>query len=515
MAIDEDAVRARLLGLLEAERFRALKRADVSQRYNRLICVCNDLLELKAAGRGRGAKRKILSGALGPLLIEAGWPKDEVPLIAGPLCGSWAWAFKLGCFPASRERMLQGRSATVTHGRFQGEKLHVEHALPVDVVPELTTHLANLRLWPASLNLAKGTKVFAREARQAWRYAEIGLIDARVCSLIQHARNRDRSVRRGRTPTIPAPTGVHLRPVDPAELEARIRDVVYALGDVLPYLEWAVRDQLQFHPHLLEQVSVLEASTARLRHEAEDIVADADRLEAQRRRLIDRQKVLRVRRDSLHQWTQASRVAVDEALRLWQEKLTAANRWRDDATRAYAAALRRESEAEAALDSIQEANASKSSSDDDVDAGLDACQEELDAAREELAEAKGDLEAATEQVAMCEGAVKIAEAASARAAQAREALADFGVSEDRAEEAAIQVTRDSEALLQTASELGHRAEETLARLPQVRNAVDEMLVRGRGLKAQQESCADLARRFGLDIGERLDALRRFNFGPTR
>jgi hypothetical protein len=517
MSVDEGEIRAKLLRLLDAQSFRALSRGAVSPRYNKLVHALNELAEIIAGGRSRGEKRKALSHALGSLLVEAKWPAKHVPLIVGPLSGAWAWAFRLGCFRTASESMAQGRSATVNRGkRFLGEKLTVEHALPVDVAPQLTAHLANLRLWPASLNAAKGAKVFAREARRAWRYLEIGLIDARACNLIQDARNRDRSVRRGRAPPPSGPRSLVARPVDPAELEARIRDIVDALQDALPYLESSVREYVRLHRHLVEQVSVQEALIVRSRHEAEDVGADVCRLQGQWRRLNERQKGLQVRLDALQEWRRTRRLAVDEALEQWHAELANAIAWREEASDVYHAAAERERQAEAALEgALKELRGQQSSAEADASAVVDECREEFDEAREELTAAEDDLEAAQERVATCERAVQLAEAAAARVADAQSALDDGGLSVERADAILIVITREGEALDRAAAELCLGGEEMMVRIAQSRNDMDEITVRSLGLQAQQVSCADLARKFAVDIDERLDALRRFNIAHNR
>jgi len=86
------------------------------------------------------------------------------------LSNSYEDAEEFGLFTdAGLSELRQGKSATITKGRFLGEEATADHRIPRAVCPELENQIINLRLCPASVNSKKGDKV----EKSSLEYAEL------------------------------------------------------------------------------------------------------------------------------------------------------------------------------------------------------------------------------------------------------------------------------------------------------------------------------------------------------
>jgi len=73
-------------------------------------------------------------------------------------------AERLGCLAASGlQEMREGRAPTVQKGPYKGDKLSVDHIIPLSVVPGLDKVIANLELMPLRMNQTKHAKMGARQ----------------------------------------------------------------------------------------------------------------------------------------------------------------------------------------------------------------------------------------------------------------------------------------------------------------------------------------------------------------
>lgn len=61
-------------------------------------------------------------------------------------------------------------------GPHSGDDIHIDHVLPISIVPELRAKFFNLRPEPAAVNLAKGNRIGSGEAELARRWHRRGLL---------------------------------------------------------------------------------------------------------------------------------------------------------------------------------------------------------------------------------------------------------------------------------------------------------------------------------------------------
>lgn len=82
--------------------------------------------------------------------------------------------------PEGIAELKQGKSATITKGKYSGQKAEADYVIPVALCPELQNQVMNLELLPASLKKAKSdkvterAKVFAKELYEAKLLSEEG-----------------------------------------------------------------------------------------------------------------------------------------------------------------------------------------------------------------------------------------------------------------------------------------------------------------------------------------------------
>jgi hypothetical protein len=112
------------------------------------------------------------------------WLPDEIhpdfyysrPMTVDRLMANYtdAKAWRLFENEANLQSLARGRSATILDGPYAGQKTHVDHIIPVSRAPELNANMANLRILPESVNVAR-SNVLDRDALHAAQlFQEIG-----------------------------------------------------------------------------------------------------------------------------------------------------------------------------------------------------------------------------------------------------------------------------------------------------------------------------------------------------
>ena len=74
--------------------------------------------------------------------------------------------------------MHRGQAPTVRRGPYHGEKLSVDHIIPLTVAPELDKVIANLELMPLKMNEGKNAKIGARQVDVARKLHRAGLLSS-------------------------------------------------------------------------------------------------------------------------------------------------------------------------------------------------------------------------------------------------------------------------------------------------------------------------------------------------
>ena len=81
-----------------------------------------------------------------------------------------------GTTPEDLHDMRHGKTADVRKGPYTGDLISVDHIIPVSIVPELDTVIANLELMPLRVNIKKSNKVGARQVSLAKSFHKAGLL---------------------------------------------------------------------------------------------------------------------------------------------------------------------------------------------------------------------------------------------------------------------------------------------------------------------------------------------------
>jgi len=88
-------------------------------------------------------------------------------------------AGKLGCLTdAGLACMRRGEAPMVSKGPYQGDRLSVDHIVPLAVAPELGNVIANLELMPLRMNESKNDRIGDRQRDMARKFSKAGLLSA-------------------------------------------------------------------------------------------------------------------------------------------------------------------------------------------------------------------------------------------------------------------------------------------------------------------------------------------------
>lgn len=111
---------------------------------------------------------------------------SRAPLVEAALLQNLKIADGLGLLtPVNREALRRGAVPTVTRGPYAGQRVEVDHVVPLFHAPELDHELANLELLPAGLNRAKGVRVGERQMDYARRFRDAGVLRAGTFERLQ------------------------------------------------------------------------------------------------------------------------------------------------------------------------------------------------------------------------------------------------------------------------------------------------------------------------------------------
>ena len=104
-------------------------------------------------------------------------PKPRSDLVKETFLRNMKIAKELGLLtPENLEKLKRGNAAVVTKGPYSGDRVEIDHIVPVSLAPELGNELANLEMMPGKLNRAKSNKVGQRQLSYADKFLAAGLI---------------------------------------------------------------------------------------------------------------------------------------------------------------------------------------------------------------------------------------------------------------------------------------------------------------------------------------------------
>ena len=92
------------------------------------------------------------------------------------------------CYSAAgMEKLRRGGSPRIELGPHAGEIVHIDHVLPVSIVPALRAKFFNLRPEPATVNLAKGNGIGPAEMELARRWSRRGILSPAGLAAVERA----------------------------------------------------------------------------------------------------------------------------------------------------------------------------------------------------------------------------------------------------------------------------------------------------------------------------------------
>jgi hypothetical protein len=126
------------------------------------------------------------------------------------LSSAYEKADEFGLFTgAGLSELRQGKSATITKGKFAGEEATADHYIPRAVCPELENQIINLRLCPASVNSKKGDKVEKYNLEYAQHLHRDGLLSQDGFDAVKSAYDKDNPMFSSSSYSITPPANKH------------------------------------------------------------------------------------------------------------------------------------------------------------------------------------------------------------------------------------------------------------------------------------------------------------------
>ena len=157
------------------------------------------------------------------------------------LLSSYEKAEEFGLFTeAGLSELVQGKSATITKGRYAGQEATADHFIPRSVCPELENQIINLRLCPASVNSKKGDKVEKYNLEYAELLHRDGLLSQDGFDAVKSAYDKDNPMFSSSSYSITPPANKHtIQPQGQDEVRAYMERDFYPtpLGELRAYLE--------------------------------------------------------------------------------------------------------------------------------------------------------------------------------------------------------------------------------------------------------------------------------------
>jgi hypothetical protein len=368
-----------------------------------------------------------------------------------------------GCFTKDNlEQLRHGGAAVITVGRFAGQKLEVDHVVPSALVPALSNEFANLSYQPFRTNRSKSDQVGPSQARAVRIFAKHGLVPETAVARMQAVIDRAVSVRSARVilpgtvtqlTSIPTSAGLGPPASDPQLIIHRVEELVHRIRDWEPRadsaLQIATLVQMQTREHLTRTDACLGQAKSRVNEDEEAI----RRLEAEIENWHTRgQKQMRAAEQGLAK-AQAASQEIRRTLNYWSGQLNYSIEWRrraieweekcrdkvthaeDSLSRARASLATAEERLERARNqtkvvgrdsdgrSIREPidTTRHESRVREAEERVSRCEDYLERAEQQLAEAIEDRHAAEARVNSCERAVEFATNAEGTVAQGIEA----------------------------------------------------------------------------------------------
>ena len=126
------------------------------------------------------------------------------------LSSAYEKADEFGLFTgAGLSELRQGKSATITKGKFAGEEATADHYIPRAVCPELENQIINLRLCPASVNSKKGDKVEKSNLEYAQHLHRDGLLSQDGFDAVKSAYDKENPMFSSSSYSITPPASKH------------------------------------------------------------------------------------------------------------------------------------------------------------------------------------------------------------------------------------------------------------------------------------------------------------------
>ena len=123
--------------------------------------------------------------------LELNGINEETPygeVIRDSLVECYLVALNCGLFTMEgMNELRQGKSATITKGKYAGQEATAYHFIPPSVCPELDNQIFNLRLLPSKLNSSKGDKVEWKQVAFAEYLNKGGLLSAEGLEAVRKA----------------------------------------------------------------------------------------------------------------------------------------------------------------------------------------------------------------------------------------------------------------------------------------------------------------------------------------
>jgi len=194
-----------------------------------------------------------------------------------------------GCFTDENLTQLsRGYSATITKGRYTGQKMEVDHVVPKSLMPTLAKDFANLCYQPHSINREKSDAVARAQLRAVTIFARHGIVPYSTVDRVRQLQGFSVRAARAAMPgtvahlkSVPALSGFAAGANDPRFIIVSLGQLIERIADWEPRADSALSTADLIQRQSAEHLKRTQALLSQAQSRAEDDVNATRRLETE------------------------------------------------------------------------------------------------------------------------------------------------------------------------------------------------------------------------------------------
>jgi hypothetical protein len=196
---------------------------------------------------------------------------------------------RFGCLTDENLLQLKKRNAaTITKGRYTGQKMEVDHIVPKSLMPTLAKDFVNLCFQPQSINLEKSDAIARAQLRAVNIFARHGIVPHSTVDRMRQLQGLSVRAARATMPgavahlkSVPALSGLPAGATDPRIIIVSLEQLIERVADWEPRADAALSTADLIQRQTAEHLTRTQALLSQAQSRAEDDVNAARRLETE------------------------------------------------------------------------------------------------------------------------------------------------------------------------------------------------------------------------------------------